>query len=235
MKSSDIAALLVQGMQQQGNGNTDIGWHTGVIDAWDDLTGLNTVVINGNEFSNLRVLSTGAVQPFQPGDVAGIMRVGTQYFILGKVRAAGAGAGERIASARVASLQNAPISASMSDIPGSPGPSVTLYVGSARRILVIHSCEVGIVGSSANALESAGAYQGVAVSGVSSLPAETAVTSAYLEGNLTNSASVSATTLVTAANGLQQGQNTFTCKYRAFRNGSLVPVVNNRVLTVIPF
>ncbi|TKG58044.1 hypothetical protein, partial [Prauserella endophytica] len=67
MRSSDIAALLVAGMQQQVTGATELGWHTGVVLSWDDLTGLNTVEIKGQAFTNLKVLSTGAVQPFQDG------------------------------------------------------------------------------------------------------------------------------------------------------------------------
>ncbi len=230
MSTDDLAPIILA-----QSGGPSVGYHTGVVSAWDEQTGSNTVLINGSAFTNLRVLSTGAVTPFQGGDVVVLLRYQTSYFILGKIRAPGAAAAERIASARVASLQTVPAGGSMADLAASPGPSVTIYVGSSRRVLVIHSCEVGIEGSSANALESAGAYQGVAVTGASVLAAETAITNAYLEGNLTNSGSVTATTLVTSANGLNQGLNTFTCKYRAFQNGSLVPVVNNRVLTVIPF
>jgi len=235
MKTGDIAALLVQGMQQQATGTTDLGWHTGVIETWDELTGVNSVNINGNTFNNLKILSTGAVQPFQPGDVVGILRVKTQYFILGKVDAPGAGAGERIASNRVASLQNVPVGGSMAPLANSPGPSVTMYIGSSRRVLVIHSCEVGIAGSTSDPFAWGTAFQGVAISGASSLAAEGAVTNAYLGGSLGTQGSVTATTLVTALDGLNQGQNTFTCVYRSDAAAGLQPVVNNRVLTVIPF
>lgn len=234
MKSGDIAALLVQGMQQQATGTTDLGWHTGIVLSWDEQTGVNSIQINGNVFNNLLVLSMGAVTPFQPGDVVGIIRVRTQYFVLGKTRAPGAGAGERIASSRVAQLTIVPPGGSMADLAGSFGPSVTLNIGSSRRALVIHSCEIIFSGSS-TALDQSDGYQGVAITGATNRAAETAVTNAFLTGNLTNGASVTATTLVTAADGLNQGQNTFTCKYRSIVTASMVVQVNNRVLTVIPF
>lgn len=232
MKTEEIASLLVAGMQQSVSGNSDLGWHTGVIQSWDDTSGVNSVLINDNSFTNLRVLSTGAVQPFQVGDVVGIIRVGTQYFILGKVRAPGAGAGERIASSRVNALvTQAGTAGGWVDLT-SFGPSVTLYVGSSRRVLVLHSCEI--------AVSRAGGYQGVQVTGASSIAPETAITDAYLTYNNLDSVSigqsVTATTLVTAGNGLQQGQNTFTCKYKVdVAAGGTGAQFNNRVLTVIPF
>lgn len=234
MKTGDIAALLVQGFQQQATGNTDLGWRTGVIESWDELTGLNSVNIAGSTFDNLRVLSTGAVQPLQPGDVVGIIRTGSQYFILGKVDAPGAGAGERIASDRVAKQTDVPANGPMADLVGSPGPSVTMFVGSSRRVLVIHSCEIyvnGLVDISPTAY----GHQGVQISGATNVPAESAVTNAFLGGLTGTSGSTSATTLVTSVDGLNSGQNTFTCKYRSDANGDASISVNNRVLTVVPF
>lgn len=233
MKSADIAALLVQGFQTQNNGNTDIGMHSGVVQTWDELTGLNSILINGNTFNNLSVLASSAITPFQTGDVVEIMRVQSQYFILGRVRAPGAGAAERIASARVASLQTVPNGGSMADLAGSAGPSVSLYVGSARRVLVIHNCEVFIGGVVDGGVGTS--LQGVAVSGVSTMAAETAITNAYGSGTPGMGGSYTATTLVTATNGLNQGLNTFTAKYRATAGGAQSCQVNNRVLTVIPF
>ncbi|PXY17342.1 hypothetical protein [Prauserella flavalba] len=234
MRSDDIAALLVAGMQQQVTGATLLGWHTGVVLSWDDLTGLNTVEIKGQAFTNLKVLTTGAVQPFQDGDVVGVLRVGTQYFILGKIRAPGAGAGERIVSDRVAQLAAVPNTNIYGDLPGSYGPEVTVYIGSQRRALVIHSCEIEI--ANIPVLDESGqVHQGVQITGATNVPPASAVTNAYLKGPAGVGGSATATTFVTADNGLRQGVNTFTCKYRGTAEGNQSLHVNNRVLTVIPF
>ncbi len=83
--------------------------------------------------------------------------------------------------------------------------------------------------------ENGAGFQAVQVSGESSLAVETAVTDAYLKGIVGTAGSAAATTFVTAANGLKQGMNTFTCKYKATVSGAQTVQVNNRVLTVIPF
>uniref|UniRef100_UPI003F49EF6B hypothetical protein n=1 Tax=Amycolatopsis thermoflava TaxID=84480 RepID=UPI003F49EF6B len=192
-------------------------------------TGLNTVEINGSTFTNLRVLSTGAVQPFQPDDVVMVLRLGTQYFILGKVRAAGAGAAERIASASVDTAGTYGAQ-SIGDLPGSPGPSLTMYVGSARRVLVVSSMAVN--------LSQANAAQHVEVSGASSIEAGTRVRQAYLRNDNTNVvwATVTQQTLLDASDGLQPGQNTFTCKYQVGTVGTGTGAqIASRTLTVIPF
>lgn len=232
MKSADIAALLVQGMQQQATGNTDIGWHTGVIETWDELTGANSIDINGSTFENLRVLSTGALQPFHPGDVVAIIRVQTQYFILGKIDAPGAGAGERIASDRVA-FESEIVSTVFDNAPTGPaGPSVTMNVGTGGRVLVIHSAEFACFGATADPFSRAWCYQGVALSGANVAAPETVVTDAFAKLAWAAEGSYAATTLVT---GLNPGQTTFTCKYRADKSEPDLQIsVNNRVLTVMP-
>ncbi|MBK1785141.1 hypothetical protein [Prauserella cavernicola] len=234
MRSTDIAALLADGMQQQVTGTTELGWHTGVVLSWDDLTGLNSVEIKGRVFTNLKVLSTGSVQPFQPDDVVGVLRVGTTYFIFGKIRAPGAGAGERIDSDRVAASLFVPNNDTFGDLTGSYGPEVTVYIGSQRRALVIHSCEV-IISGAVNIGQQGQIHQGVAISGATQASPASAITNAYLKGPAGVAGSASATTFITAENGLQQGLNTFTCKYRGLADGDQNLQVNNRVLTVMPF
>jgi hypothetical protein len=207
--------------------------HKATVEMWDDETASNSININGESIPDVSVLSSGAVQPFQDGDSVEVILVGSIPFILGKIREPGAGAAERIASSRVASQQNIPMGGSFADLAGSYGPEVTLYIGSARRCLVIHSCEISIY-STIDVNQQGEAYQAVQVSGESTLAVETAVTDAFLKGISGTWASVSATCLVTAANGLKQGLNTFTCKYRAAADGAQLAQVNNRVLTVIP-
>lgn len=230
MKSADIAALLVAGSRQQGNGNTDLGWHTGVVQSWDEQTGLNSIEINGNTFDNLSVLSAGSVVPFQAGDTVALMRVQSQYFILGKIRAAGAGAAERIVSAK----KDLPLVVSgaltWGDLPSSYGPEVSVYIGSGRRALVLHSS--GIYCSQAYGV------QGVQVSGASTLAVSTAVRNAFLRNTAAPEVWTMSTcvSLITAADGLEQGQNTFTCKYNVELFGTGTGAYfGNRSLTVIPF
>jgi hypothetical protein len=229
MKSNDLYRDIVD-----ANGRPKVQWHKGLVESWDDETGSNSININGASVPDVSVLSTGAVQPFQDGDSVGVILVGSVPFIIGKVREPGSGAAERIVSSRVASLQTVPLGGAFADLAASFGPEVTVYIGSARRCLVIHSCEV-IVSGIPVAGEEGAVYQAVQVSGESSLAVETAVTDAFFKAIAGGAASVSATTFVTAANGLKQGMNTFTCKYKATADGSQTVQVNNRVLSVIPF
>lgn len=235
MRSDDIAALLVAGMQP----SYDLDYHQGLVLSWDEATGNNSVMVNGSTFTNLLVLSTGAITPFQKGDTLGILRYQSTYFILGKIRAPGAGAGERIASAKVAQLITVPTGGGYADLAGSFGPEVSLFVGSSRRALVIHSVEIAHTGSvtvdASGAFARASAGQGVQISGATIKAPETAVTSAGYQGRFGTSGVFTATSLVTSAQGLNSGTNTFTCKYKATADAGVVPNVNNRTLTVIPF
>lgn len=225
-KTDDLSTLF--------GGKDKRSWHTGKVKLWNDLTGANTITVEGEDLHDLPVLSTGAVQPFQPGDIVDIGVRGSQFFILGRIRTVGSGLAERIASNRVSQLRSVPIGGAFADLATSYGPEVTIYVGSSRRVYVTHSCEIGIGGAGAANLERATAWQAVAVSGASTLAVETAVTDAYFKAGFGFDASVTATVLVTSANGLNQGFNTFTCKYKAIADGSLAPQVNNRTLTVTP-
>jgi hypothetical protein len=226
VRSDDPSTMFIP----PASSSSSVGWRTGVIESWDELTGLNSVRVEGQSLPNLRVLSTGLVTPFQIGDVVGIEVIGTQYFILGRIRAPGAGAAERIASSRIQVQNNNVPPQAFGDLPNH-GPEVTMFIGSARRVLVVHSCEMGVNQSSG--------YQGVQVTGASNIAVETAITDAFLAfvGSGANIfQSVTATTVVTAANGLKQGVNTFTCKYKVTVSGTGTGVdFNNRVLTVIPF
>lgn len=225
MIGDDVAGLFVS---KPGNGNRNVGAHMGTVVAWDDTTGENTITINGNVFQNLRVLTTGALVAFAPGDVVMVQRVGTQYVVQGRIRAPGSSAGERIASSSV-DLPGTFGPQGIGDLPGSPGPSVTVYVGSARRVLIISSAAINI--SQANAA------QHVAVTGASAIAAGTKVRQAYLrndDGGVVWG-TVTQQTLLTADDGLKQGSNTFTCKYQIGVVGAGTGAqIASRTLTVMP-
>ncbi|OXM73093.1 MULTISPECIES: hypothetical protein [Amycolatopsis] len=230
MRSADIAALLVQGMQQQGNGNSDIGWHTGVVQAWDEQTGLNSILINGNTFNNLSVLSTSNSIMISPGDTVALMRVQSQYFVLGRIQAPGEGAALNWRSDNVSPNESTGNTA-YSDL-ATVGPRVSnVYIGSSRRCLVIASSRIAVNGS--------GGYFDVEVSGASSIAASDSraafgVSDSVNPGAVTFTATN--TTLLTAADGLKQGLHTFTMKYRfEAHGGSAITFFGKRTLTVMPF
>lgn len=224
--------MLVPRLEQAAQ-SSDIGWHTGVIQTWDELTGLNTVDIAGTVMNNVLVLSTGAPQAYTPGDVVIVLRLGTQYFVFGKVRQPGYGAGERIASTRL----TAEVATSSTSYVDLGGPEMTVYIGSSRRALVLIS-----VSCAAENLPDAGgaAFANVAVSGASSIEPMSYV-AAYLglnpatDGGSAISGSAASNVLITADDGLQQGQNTFRLVYANGSTSGGNARFLNRKLTVIPF
>jgi hypothetical protein len=227
-KSDDISTLFL------GGGPPSASWHQGVVDSWDELSGANRVMISEEPFDDLRVLSTGALTPFQPGDVVEVVKVGTTAFILGKVRSVGAGLGERIASDKNVDGPDIPLNTDYADLPSSFGPQVSIVVGSGRRVLVIHSCAVSIPGGSSESYRGS-AFQGVQISGATNILPSEAVYDCFFQGPPNSFQSLTSTTLLTAADGLNQGLNTFTCKYMGYVSGDIGSVsAYNRVLTVIP-
>ena len=64
---------------------TDLGFRQGVVVSWDESTGTNAVNVNGVILNNLPSLNLGEFVILQPGDVVGLLRAGTTYFILGRL------------------------------------------------------------------------------------------------------------------------------------------------------
>lgn len=225
MKSADIAAALVAGFQTNNNGNTDIGWHTGVVTAWDDATGLNSILINGNTFNNLSVITPSSTVTIVTGDTVAIMRVQTQYFILGKVAAPGAGAALRPRQSVVLTGETCS-STTFTDL-ATVGPVVSnVYIGPSRSCMVLVSC--GIINNNGSG------YMGFAVSGASTIAAN-GLRTAYFQNPSGANLEITATQVVvlSAADGLNQGFNTFTAKYA--KGGTLNASFDGRTLTVFPF
>lgn len=210
MNAEEIAQLLTAGMQPQGNGNTDVGYHVGTVLSWDELTGVNSVRIQGNTFDNLRVLSTSNSVMLSTGDTVVVMRIQTQYFILGRVQAPGQSAALRIAAADVDAVELLPPGSSAFTDLATIGPTVSnVYIGSARRCLVFMSANVSV--------DSLSAYASFAVSGASTITPTAASDRRTMTFGLTStsgSSTVTKVVLVNATDGLNQGLNTFTMKYR---------------------
>jgi hypothetical protein len=226
------AALAAANASAPSTGGDD---YTGKILSWDDATGVNSVEINGGAVSNLRVLQSGIGLQYQPGDVVLVKRRMSQWYILGKVAAPGAGAANQIQSAQYVPRELTS-STTFTDLT-TVGPSVTVYIGSSRRCLVIHTARVGAVGNPVGAYVGGGV--GFQVTGASAIgPAFGAVAEVY-SANATSGAgiyqSATKTTTLTAADGMGQGFNTFTLKYFSANGSNPQCGFEAREITVIPF
>lgn len=62
-----------------------VGLRTGVLVAFDDVTGANTVRVSGWDLSNLPYLR-GAVTSADAGQTVTLLTTGPAWFILGRVR-----------------------------------------------------------------------------------------------------------------------------------------------------
>ncbi|MFI6308498.1 hypothetical protein ACIBCH_41950 [Amycolatopsis thailandensis] len=208
-------AQLIAAASAPPSGGEDVALYTGQIQSWDDSTGVNSVVVNGTIVPNMRCLSIGAGIVLVPGDVVMIIRKQTQWFILGKVAAPGAGAALGVRQDYVDTFEQTSNSG-YSDLP-SFGPSVSTYISSARRALVL----VGAQSTCINGY----AQMTTEVSGASSIPAgslasQASATSGTLDNAKPTAGSVYTWTtplavqVFTSADGLNQGTNIFTAKYR---------------------
>ncbi|WIY05467.1 hypothetical protein QRX60_17050 [Amycolatopsis mongoliensis] len=217
-------------------GGGDLAHYQGQIVSWDEASGLNSVRVNGAIVSNLRVIRGGIGLAYQPGDTVLIEKRMSQWYILGNVGAPGAGAANQIQSALVAASE-ATGSTSFTDL-ATVGPSVTVYIGSSRRALVLVSAYIVATGtaSSGTAL---GGRMSPQVSGASTIAADNTLSAslaAVTDPSGFAGAGVTATflRLYTAADGLNVGMNTFTSKYNS-RLSSPTCAFASRNLTVIPF
>lgn len=216
-------------------GGADLVHYTGQILSWDESTGLNSVAVNGAAVSNLRVLQSGIGLVYQPGDTVVVEKRMSQWYILGKVGAPGAGAANQIVSARVAVLESTS-STSYTDLT-TYGPEVSVYIGSSRRCLIVLSAY--ITASATNIGNYLGGHAAVVVSGASTIAAPAAGFVSELAlcpnpGNVGIGQTGTAFYLLQASDGLNVGVNIFTLKYRS-NVASPSCGFNNRAITVIPF
>lgn len=229
----EIAQLLTEGTQGP-NGGEDIALHTGVIKSWDESSGVNVVNVNGKDLTNLKTINAGIGVQYRPGDSVVIIRKQTQYFILGKVAAPGGNNANLIKSAVVNSRQSTG-SVNFGDL-ASVGPQVTLSIGSSRRALVFANSGVETPTSVTGSYT--GGWFTLAVSGASTIGPSGAATPFYAGGFVSwqydGIQTCSQTWLVTAADGLNVGANTFTLKYAA-ATASINAFFSGRALAVIPF
>lgn len=80
--NDDLTPLLL-------TGNTgelpDLGFHQGVVLAWNTQTGENVIRVAGSDFANLHMLNITEALVLEPGHVVGLLRFKNVYFILGRI------------------------------------------------------------------------------------------------------------------------------------------------------
>lgn len=223
MKSDDIAPLISAAL----NKREKIGMRQGTLLSWDPSTGNNTVQVAGQVFEDLPVLASGSVA-MAPGDIVALQRYGNSYFILGAIRNAGTGS-LQTRSATV-EANEATTSTSYTDL-ATAGPTLTnVYIGASRQCLVLVRAGMAVPGG--EEAEASFTVSGASTISVNETWSAAVGTRGAPAGNWVQ-ANTAAVALVKASDGLNQGLNTFTMKYKSVL-GNTVNFAG-RVLTVIPF
>lgn len=233
MDPLQLAALLAAA-NAAPTGGADLNHYQGEIVSWDESSGLNAVKVNGAVVSNMRVLQSGIGIVYQPGDAVMVEKRMSQWYILGKVAAPGASAANQIGAAVVNTVQST-ASLNFTDL-ATVGPSKTVYIGSSRRALVFANSGVDVTTTTTNVY--GGGWVTLAVTGASTIGPVGATTPFFATGFVDFEADLigvfSQTWLVTAADGLNTGLNTFTLKYAA-ATSSAPAAFSGRAIAVIPF
>jgi hypothetical protein len=189
----------------------ELTFHQGVVAAWNVLAGTNSIRVLGATMTNLPSLIGSEVGLVRAGDVVGVLRYRNTYFVVGRIE--GSGAAQRafgMASARADDEIDVDSSTGSSFVTLPGGPEVSVDIGSSRRCRVDLS---GFVRSYAGVAEI-----GLLVSGASNIaPDHRKVLSASGSspmGFVSVQMSATRTIHLTAADGLNEGTNTFTMVYR---------------------
>jgi hypothetical protein len=76
---------VLAGIHAEVTAMPTLDFHTGQIIAWDGTNQTNQVLVLGRTMFNLPVLTSANMTGFELGSSVGILRVRTQYFILGRI------------------------------------------------------------------------------------------------------------------------------------------------------
>ena len=68
---------------------TDVGYRQGVVVSYSISSGANTISVGGATLTDVPLLTTAEVTSLEAGDVVVLLRMGIQYFIMGRVAASG--------------------------------------------------------------------------------------------------------------------------------------------------
>lgn len=227
------ALAAAAGGQSAPGGTQALGFHQGVVLTWNALTGANTVQINGNTFTDLRSLLGPEAAMIRAGDSVGVLRYQTTYFVVGRISAAGGAQRSIGIDAAGAAAQVTTSSTSYVSLTG--GPTLTnIYIGSRRKALVIVSSLIEIAGCVG--------YMAFDVSGASTIAANTANVSAAIHADGRDditATTVTAVSVLSSGDGLNEGLNTFTAKYAFGAYGTptfpgTLAAFTRRTITVFP-
>lgn len=224
---------------KQENG---VGYRQGVIVSWNTDDATNTVTVGGSLFTNLPILNTSEASLLAPGDVVGVISLGSSFAILGRLVVPGTPEAvssiqsitNRIQAAEDTSdgVRN---STSWGDLTGtSVGPAVTIRIGASGRALAFWSSEIGATtalgsgpGGTLQFQNKTTPHVGIEVSGASSISPDVwhALNVNLQHGGTDNSLFWIQASMMHLFTGLTPGNNTFTLKYRhdgISANGDLI-------------
>lgn len=83
--ADDLTGIFTQLANTTGG---DLGFRAGRVTAWDPVTGANTIVVAGTALSNVPFLSSVGSFVVDVGDVVGLLKVKSQFFVLGVISVA---------------------------------------------------------------------------------------------------------------------------------------------------
>lgn len=235
--------LLAQALAAP-SGNEDQSWHMGIVKSWDDLSGVNTVQVNGVIIPNMKSIVGGVGASYKTGDTVMVQRKQTQYVIHGKLQSPGISSGSTPAYADATGGVISSATGTWRDLDGgtSVSPTLTLRLGTNQGIMIAWGAgDVDLNNSgveigwqvSGDSTIAAGSYQGMscrsnANSGGAS--PSTAVTYPMFKEQIFKAGSGG------AGQRLNPGICTFILKYRLTLNGTGLNVrVGTPWIRVTPF
>lgn len=132
-----IDVLLAQALSSP-SGNDDESWNMGRVITWDDISGVNTVSVNGTVIPNMKSIVGGVGASYKAGDNVLIQRKQTQYVIHGKLQAPGIASGSTPKYAATGGGLISGATGSYRDLDGGAGvsPSITLRIGTNQNFFV---------------------------------------------------------------------------------------------------
>ena len=231
MDAAQIADLITAGMRGP-TGPEDVAFYTGTVVSWDEVSGVNSVLLNNTAIPNMKTVQGGIGIQYQPGDTVMVIRKQSQYFVLGKVTAPGGNNANQIKSAEVVTSQTT-TSTTYTDL-ATPGPSVTVNVGSSGRVLVLFGCGITVADTGAGVNNYVGGSAVFDITGATNLAAAAGVSAQIWSPAGAPTGGAWTSSKPKTLTGLAPGSTTFTMKYRSLLTSPACGFVE-RNITVIPF
>lgn len=208
----------------------DVGFHTGEVIAWDQSAGTNTIRVLGAVVQNIQVVASGSVM-VGVGDLVAIWRYKSTYFVMGRIAPVNQTLRVRYAIGTDDDNNVVAGAGDWHDLNHGNIPTISdVYIGPSRTCIVWLSC--AIAGNSALAGEAH-----IQVTGVSNIPPPNPAVDGRSMGAIGGGpVQVGAHRIfvITAADMLNQGLNTFQVKYRKFVSSVDDAFFSNTVLVVLP-